>query len=149
MKYIVTFFYRLWQVCVMLPVWACITIFTAVTTIIFQHWRNSAWLHRIQQIWSRSFFWLLFLPVKVTGKENIDPRQSYVFIANHQSMADVFAVYGWLPSVFKWLMKAELCKIPFVGSACLAAGHIYVKRGNTAAAAESLRQCEQILHNGV
>lgn len=149
MKYIVTFFYRVWQVCVMLPVWACITIFTAITTIIFQHWRNSNWLHRIQQFWSRSFYWLLFLPVRVTGCENIDAHQSYVFIANHQSMADVFLIYGWLPSVFKWLMKAELRKIPFVGTACKAAGHIYVKRGNSAAAAESLKACEKVLHDGV
>ena len=46
-------------------------------------------------------------------------------------------------------MKAELRKVPFVGTACKAAGHIYVKRGNTAAAMQSLKAAEQVLHDGV
>ena len=64
-------------------------------------------------------------------------------------MSDVFLIYGWLPVIFKWLMKAELRKMPFVGSACKAAGHIFVKRGNTAAAVQSLKQAEEVLHDGV
>ncbi len=145
MKYI----YRIYQYLIALPIFALITIFTAITTIIFQHWRNSWWLHGIQAFWSRSFFRLLFLPVSVTGLENIDSHTSYVFVANHQSMSDVFLIYGWLPVIFKWLMKAELRKVPFVGTACKAAGHIYVKRGNTAAAMQSLKAAEQVLHDGV
>ena len=131
MKYL----YRIYQYLIALPIFALITIFTAVTTIIFQHWRNSWWLHAIQAFWSRSFFYLLFLPVRVTGLENIDSHTSYVFVANHQSMADVFLIYGWLPVIFKWLMKA--------------AGHIFVKRGNTAAAVQSLKEAERVLHDGV
>ena len=125
MKYL----YRIYQYLIALPIFALITIFTAVTTIIFQHWRNSWWLHAIQAFWSRSFFYLLFLPVRVTGLENIDSHTSYVFVANHQSMADVFLIYGWLPVIFKWLMKAELRKVPFIGSGCKAAGHIFVHDG--------------------
>jgi len=149
MKVICTILYRIWQYIVALPVFAVITMFTAITTIIFQHWRNSRWLHGIQAFWSRSFFYLLFLPVRVTGLENIDRNTSYVFVANHQSMADVFLIYGWLPVIFKWLMKAELRKVPFIGSGCKAAGHIFVKRGNTAAAVQSLKEAERILHDGV
>ena len=142
-------FYYIWQYLVALPLFVLLTIFTAVTTLIFQHWRNSWWLHDIQAFWSRSFFYLLFLPVKVTGTEHIDSHTSYVFVANHQSMADVFLIYGWLPVIFKWLMKAELRKMPFVGSACKAAGHIFVKRGNSAAALQALREAENVLHDGV
>ena len=142
-------FYYIWQYLVALPLFVLLTIFTAVTTLIFQHWRNSWWLHDIQAFWSRSFFYLLFLPVKVTGTENIDRHTSYVFVANHQSMADVFLIYGWLPVIFKWLMKAELRRMPFVGSACKAAGHIFVKRGNSAAALQALREAENVLHDGV
>ena len=145
MKYL----YYLYQYLIALPLFAVLTLFTAIITIICQHWRNSWWLHDIQAFWSRSFCYLLFLPVKVTGTENIDRHTSYVFVANHQSMADVFLVYGWLPVIFKWLMKYELRRIPFVGTACKAAGHIFVKRGNTAAAAQSVHAAEQILHDGV
>jgi len=141
--------YRIYQYLIALPLFALMTLFCAITTIIFQHWRNSWWLHAIQAFWSRSFFYLLFLPVSVSGLENIKCDTSYVFVANHQSMSDVFLIYGWLPVIFKWLMKAELRKVPFVGTACKAAGHIFVKRGNTAAALQSLNEAEKVLHDGV
>lgn len=142
-------FYYIYQYLIALPIFVLLTIFTSVSTILFQHWRNSWWLHGIQAFWSRSFFFLLFLPVRITGLENINSHTSYVFVANHQSMADVFLIYGWLPVIFKWLMKDELRKMPFVGSACKAAGHIFVKRGNTAAAIQSLKEAEKVLHDGV
>jgi 1-acyl-sn-glycerol-3-phosphate acyltransferase len=91
----------------------------------------------------------MFLPVSVDGTENIKPNQSYVFVANHQSMFDVWLVYGWLPVIFKWLMKAELRKVPFVGTGCKAAGHIFVDRRNTVAAMGSLKEVEKQLVNGV
>lgn len=141
--------YRIYQYLIALPLFLVMTLFCAITTIIFQHWRNSCWLHAIQAFWSRSFFYLLWLPVSVSGLENIKPGTSYVFVANHQSMSDVFLIYGWLPVIFKWLMKAELRRIPFVGTACKAAGHIFVKRGNTAAAVQSMKDAEKVLHDGV
>ena len=141
--------YVIYQFLIAWPVLALCTMFTAITTILFQHWRNSWWLHDIQAWWSRMFFYMMFLPVTVSGREHIRPNQSYVFVSNHQSLFDVFAIYGWLPVVFKWLMKAELRKMPFVGSACKAAGHVFVDRRNTRAAAESLREVESVLRDGV
>jgi len=106
-------------------------------------------VHKVQQFWSRSFFWLMFLPVSVKGQEHIQKGQSYVFVANHQSMFDVWLVYGWLPVIFKWLMKAELRKVPFVGTGCKAAGHIFIDRRNAKAAMESLKEVEKQLVDGV
>ena len=122
---------------------------TAITTIILFPWPNSKFIHWIQMTWSKSFGWLLFLPITVTGKENIQPGKSYVFVANHQSMLDVWIIYGWLPVIFKWLMKAELRKVPFVGTACKAAGHVFVNRTSPRAAQESLKEVERVLQNGV
>lgn len=149
MKKVFPIFYIIYQYVVALPIFVCITLFTAIITLIFMHWRNAEWLHKIQQFWSRSFFYLLFIPVKIEGLDNIDRHTSYVFVCNHQSMSDVFAVYGWLPVIFKWIMKKELRKIPFVGSACAAAGHIYIDRSNKMAAMRSLQEVEKQLHDGV
>lgn len=67
---------------------------------------------------------------------------------NHQSWFDIFVVYGWLPFFFKWIMKAELRKIPFVGAACASAGHIFINRENSKAAQESLEKAKQELQKG-
>lgn len=145
MKYI----YYVYQYLIAWPILMVLTIFTALFTIILVPFRNAEFVHKEQQFWSRSFFWLMFLPVSVDGQEHIQKGQSYVFVANHQSMFDVWLVYGWLPVVFKWLMKAELRKVPFVGTACKAAGHIFVERRNAKAAMESLKNVEKQLSNGV
>ena len=103
----------------------------------------------MQVFWSRSVLWLLLVPIKVTGRENVNPKQSYVFVANHQSALDVFAVYGWLPNNFKWMMKKELRKVPFVGTACAVAGHIFVDRSNPRAALQSIELVKKELVDGI
>jgi len=145
MKYL----YIAYQYLIAWPIFAVITLSTAIFTIVFVPFRNAEFVHKEQQFWSRSIFWLMFLPVSVDGKENIQPGQSYVFVANHQSMFDVWLIYGWLPVIYKWLMKAELRRVPFVGTACKAAGHIFVDRRNSKAAVESLKNVEKQLVNGV
>ena len=149
MKYVIRPSYWLWQYLIAWPLLMVLTVFTAVFTVCTVFWKNAEFVHKVQQFWSRSFFWLMFLPVSVDGQEHIVPGQSYVFVANHQSMFDVWLVYGWLPVIFKWLMKAELRKVPFVGTGCKAAGHIFIDRRNTKAAMESLKEVEKQLVNGV
>lgn len=141
--------YILYQYLIGFPLIIVVTLFTALLTIICFPWRNGKLPRTVQVFWSRSVLWLLLVPIKVTGRENVDSNQSYVFVANHQSFLDVFAVYGWLPNNFKWLMKKELRKIPFVGTACAVAGHIFVDRSNPRAAMESLTYIKAQLHDGI
>ena len=141
--------YIIYQYLIGFPLIVVVTLFTALLTIICFPWRNGKLPRTVQVFWSRSVLWLLLVPIKVTGCENVDSNQSYVFVANHQSFLDVFAVYGWLPNNFKWLMKKELRKIPFVGTACAVAGHIFVDRSNPRAAMESLTYIKAQLHDGI
>jgi 1-acyl-sn-glycerol-3-phosphate acyltransferase len=69
-----------------------------------------------------------FWDVKVYGLENIDPRQTYVITANHQSLADIVVIYKTRMQ-FKWVAKESLFKLPFIGW-CLSLGrHIKLSRG--------------------
>lgn len=145
MKYL----YRIYQVVIALPLLLVATVVTATVTMLAFPWRNAYWVNRVQAYWARLFCYLLFIPVTITGQEHIQPQQSYVFVSNHQSMYDVFVIYGWLPVIFKWLMKAELKHTPFVGWACQAAGHIFVERKSVVNAMNSLKEVEQRLTNGI
>ena len=149
MKYLLRPFYWLWQFLIAWPILWLLTMFTGIFTVCTARWRNAEFVHKEQQFWSRAFFRLMFIPVSVDGAEHIQPGQSYVFVANHQSMFDVWLVYGWLPVIFKWLMKAELRKVPFIGSGCKAAGHIFVERRSAKAALASLKEVEKQLTGGV
>lgn len=144
MKYL----YNLYVYLVAAPILIFLTGLTAVITIVFFWCPNAKPIHWIQAAWSKAFFYNLLLPVEVEGYENIQPNQSYIFVANHQSMLDVWLIYGWLPVIFKWMMKKELRYIPFVGSACKAAGHVYVDRSNPRAALKSMEEIKKTLQNG-
>lgn len=141
--------YILYQYLIGFPLIVLSTLFTAVFTIVCFPWKNGKAPRAVQVFWSRSVIRLLLLPIKVTGRDNVDPKQSYVFVANHQSFLDVFAVYGWLPNNFKWLMKKEIRRVPFVGTACAVAGHIFVDRSNPRAALQSMEKVKKELVDGI
>lgn len=142
-------FYIIYQYLIAFPLIIVVTLFTAIFTILCFPWKNGKAPRAVQVFWSRSVLWFLLIPIKVTGQDNVDPKQSYVFVANHQSFLDVFAVYGWLPNNFKWLMKKEIRKVPFVGTACAVAGHIFVDRSNPRAALQSMDHIKKELVDGI
>lgn len=142
--------FRFYQWLVAYPIIMVVTMLVALSTMILSPiLPNSKLAYYPAQWWGRFICKLCFVRVRVRGSVVLNPQQSYVFVLNHQSIFDVFVVYGWLPYVFKWLMKAELRKIPFVGKACESAGHVFIDRMNPVAAKRSLRKAESQLRDGI
>ncbi|MBQ5594839.1 MAG: 1-acyl-sn-glycerol-3-phosphate acyltransferase [Alistipes sp.] len=75
----------------------------------------------------------------VIGMENIDPKQAYVVVLNHQSMVDILSIYN-LPLVFKWVSKKEVYRIPLVGRLLLMHGDIVINRA-------SAKEAMQLVHS--
>lgn len=98
--------------------------------------------------WARLNSFMTPMRVKVSGRDNIDPKQSYVIVSNHMSQYDIFVLYGWIGIDFKWVMKASLIKVPFLGPACDKLEHIFIDRSNTQAAVKSINQAKQRIVNG-
>ncbi len=142
-------FYVAYTWLVFVPIFLVLTLLTALTTIIgcllggervFSYYPG--------MIWSRLTCYLALCPVHVRGREHIERGKSYVFVANHQGVFDIFMIYGFLGVPIKWVMKAGLEKIPFVGAACRAAGFIFVDNSSSKAAARSVREAERALKSG-
>ncbi len=142
-------FYVAYTWLVFVPIFLVLTLLTALTTIIgcllggervFSYYPG--------MIWSRLTCYLALCPVHVRGREHIERGKSYVFVANHQGAFDIFMIYGFLGVPIKWVMKAGLEKIPFVGAACRAAGFIFVDNSSSKAAARSVREAERALKSG-
>ena len=75
--------------------------------------------------WKAPFTW----KQRISGLENIDKNKSYVIAINHQSMADIIALY-FLPLNFRWVSKQEVFRMPYIGPMLIAHGDIPIKRGN-------------------
>ena len=123
--------YRIYQICVCLPLILLSTVLTALVTAIGCTLGNGHfWGYYPGKLWSQFILAVLLIPIKVTGRENLAHGQSYVFVSNHQGAFDIFLIYGHLCRNFKWMMKVQLRSIPLVGLACAKAHHIFVdKRG--------------------
>jgi 1-acyl-sn-glycerol-3-phosphate acyltransferase len=106
-------------------------------------------VHIIARIWGRAILFVSRIRVNVKGLENIDPSQSYIYMANHQSNFDIPVLLAHLPVQFRWLAKAELFKIPIFGRAMRGAGYVEIDRFNQQSAFESLDKAAGKLKNGV
>ena len=99
-------------------------------------------------LWSRLNAATAPMMVDVVGDEKLDPERSYVVVANHQSQFDIFALYGWLGVDFKWVMKANLRRVPFLGFACEKLGHVFIDRSDRAAALASINEARERIRGG-
>lgn len=146
MKYL----YRAFQLFVSLPVAFISTVATAVTVIIGCTVGNGHfWGYYPGKWWSKLMVRIFLLPVTVEGRENLEPEQSYVFVANHQGAFDIFLIYGYLGRNFKWMMKRELERIPFVGYACRKARFIFVDKRNPGKVRETYGMARETLSSGM
>lgn len=149
MKLILRFPYYAYQVLICFPVLLISTILTAIVTLAGCSVSDARWWgYYPPMIWSRLMCKVPLLKVCVEGRENLDPKQSYVFVANHQGPYDIFLIYGWIGRPFSWLMKKELADIPILGSACLKAGHILVDKSGPKAIKNCQDQAQNALRNG-
>ncbi|HMK37708.1 MAG TPA: lysophospholipid acyltransferase family protein [Bacteroidota bacterium] len=77
--------------------------------------------------------------------ETIDnPRRPYVVVSNHQSLADI-PIISHLPWEMKWIGKAELFSLPFVGWMMKLAGDIPVDRADRRSGARMLLAANRCL----
>ena len=143
--------YRTYQLFIAAPILLLLTLLASLCAIIgCAIFSASWWSYYPGKIWSRIFIRLLLLPVKVEGRENMDSQQSYVIIPNHQGAFDIFLIYGFLNRHFKWMMKEELRRIPFVGKACESSGYIFVdQKGGPKKMKEMHDRARAILQDGI
>lgn len=140
--------YRIYQCIFMVPMLVISTIITAILTGVGSMLGGGRWWGFYPaSFWGKFVCWITMVKVTVSGKENIDPKKPYVFVANHQSAYDIFVAYGYLGHSFRWMMKKSLEKIPFVGWSCKKAGMVFVDNSSPAAIKETMATARQQLQN--
>lgn len=146
MKYI----YRVYQLFVAVPILLVASILASLFTTVGCAIGNAHfWSYYPGKWWSWLIVRVLLLPIHIEGRENLTPGQSYVFVANHQGIFDVFIIYGFLNRNFKWMMKKQIRHIPFVGMACEAAHHIFVDKSGPSKIRATYEKARGILQRGM
>ena len=140
--------YKVYQLFIALPIIFVATVLTSLITILGGFINAHVFGYYPGRIWSKVVLRVLLLPIHVEGREHLQPRQSYVFVANHQGPVDIFLIYGYLGRNFKWMMKKALRKMPLVGVACKKAHHIFVDKSGPKAIKETIDKARATLQNG-
>ncbi len=119
--------YKLYSFLIATPLFLIVTVIIGLLVTLSTLLGLPTFAHRyVPMWWGKIAFWLYLLPVHIEGRENLDPSQSYVFVANHQGYFDILLMYGYLGHSFKWMMKDYLKKMPVVGPVCMVSHQIFV-----------------------
>ncbi len=102
-----------------------------LTCLILSPFKESAdFVHYYTSKMGRFILWVSGVRVDVQGLENVDPKRAQLILPNHQGSFDVWALMGFFPVPFRWLMKKELFHIPIMGPAMKKGGYMGVDRRN-------------------
>ena len=88
--------------------------------------------------------------IDVTGREQLDPQQRYIFMSNHVSNLDPPLLLPLLPGRTSVFLKRSLMKIPVLGYAMRLGSFIPVDRdGSVESAKQSVETARQVLESGL
>jgi len=115
-------------------------------TVLFD--RRLVLLHRFTCFWASLYTWLNpAWPLRIDGRERIDPRETYVMVCNHLSLLDILVLFRLFVH-FKWVSKVENFRVPCIGWNMRLNGYVPLRRGDKASIVEMLRACDRILGEG-
>ena len=131
--------------------------FIAVWTIIMSTWgimisvvdKTGRKVHFCCAVpWSKIILRVCGIRVRVSGLENLNTEVPRIYMTNHQSFFDIFALLACLPVNFKFILKQELMNLPVFGPATRRAGYIGIERGDPRKAVKSMNLAAERIKNG-
>lgn len=99
-------------------------------------------------LWGRLILGATGLRVVLDHATDLDPKQPYVFIANHQNTLDILSLAAKLPYPFGYVAKAELSKVPMLGFALRHSASILIDRSDPRKSLESLKMAAKRIREG-
>jgi len=104
--------------------------------------------HKISRVWAKTLYILFLIRVKIKGKELIDEKKTYVFIANHLSQLDIPAYVIACNNTIRFLAKIELTKIPLMGYV-IHKLYLSVDRSSKEARSQSMLNMRRSIEEGI
>jgi 1-acyl-sn-glycerol-3-phosphate acyltransferase len=123
---------------VALILWACTRPFD----------KRLVWLHMFTSFWACLYLWTMpAWSVTANGREKIRKDATYVVVSNHQSALDILVAFR-LFFPFKWVSKAEMFRVPFIGWNMYLNGYIRLFRGEKESSRQALIDSEKAMAKG-
>ena len=125
-------------------VWMGLTVIIASALRI----RNARIYDRIPRLWCKAILRAAGVKMRIHGAENVPRNEARVYVANHVSWFDVFALASYLPR-YRFIAKKELFKLPIFGPAIRATAAIEIDRRNRKAAFQAYEAAARDVKEGL
>jgi 1-acyl-sn-glycerol-3-phosphate acyltransferase len=102
----------------------------------------------LARLWSRTLLGFAGVKVIVEWRAPIDKNGAYVFMANHLSTVDIWALLAALPFRVRMIAKKQLGSIPLFGWAMRAGRFIFIDRANAVSARRSIEEAKRRIRHG-
>lgn len=107
------------------------------------------WVYPWALFGARNWLRLSGVKVNVKGLELLDPKQPYVFIANHWSYLDAAPLFAYTGRRMGLVAKKELLKAPILGIGMGFVNVIAIDRSNRERAVETIRIATERMRSGI
>jgi 1-acyl-sn-glycerol-3-phosphate acyltransferase len=121
---------------------------SVVSLLLFPFDRKGEGTNRLGRLWATIHLKACGIEVSLEGVENIS-KPPYLFMCNHQSVLDIFALLSTLPLSFKWIAKRELFLVPFLGWALKAGKNISLDRKHPRKALKAMNEAARRIREGM
>ena len=99
--------------------------------------------------WARQILRAAGTPVVAEGLERIPRDRPVLYASNHSSMFDIWALFATLPGSVRFVAKQELFRIPLLGGAMRAVGHVAIDRAHSKRAFEAYDEAARTIRRGI
>ena len=131
---------------------SCVVLFCVALLLFLVTWpfdRSGRVLHLFSCFWAQLYFYVNPLwSLRVEGREHLPWKGAAVLVSNHESLGDILSLFG-LYRPFKWVSKASVFKVPFLGWNMTLNGYVPLVRGDAASIAHMMELCRRWLSRGV
>lgn len=103
---------------------------------------------KIARLWMNVWLALVGCPVKVRGKQNFIPGNTYVVTCNHNSLMDVPLSCPFIPGPNKTIAKSSFAKIPLFGFYYMK-GSVLVDRKSETSRRQSFEKMKAVLEKNM
>ncbi len=105
-------------------------------------------LHIYTCFWGALYTWIFpSWRVHVSGRKNFRKNTTYIVVSNHQSQLDILLAFN-LFRHFKWVSKAEIFRLPFIGWNMYFNRYIRLIRGDRESIEKMMAASEERLLEG-
>jgi 1-acyl-sn-glycerol-3-phosphate acyltransferase len=102
----------------------------------------------LARLWSRTLLGFGGVKITIEWRAPVAKDGAYVFMANHESTVDIWALLAALPFRMRMIAKKQLGSIPLFGWAMRAGRFIFIDRANALAARRTIDEAKCRIRDG-